>query len=290
MIQSVNAGNPNYLASNANNKKCPKFAKSNLKVSFGDYEKQSPFQPVKDAIVTLTDGVLGLVGFNAALWYIQSFVNGNILSGKINQYFTKNIPSEDKANFIKLAEEMNKKVPNVRMITDAQNGQAFFDHAENLVVVGKDQHSALFHEFGHAIEENSTKIFKWLQRNRGHYTFLALALYTLLAQREKPYDVYEDDNKSFGKKIKNFFSRSDAIVPILAFSPELITEAKASLEGLKFLKGKVSDVAYKNISKSYLTCFSTYLFIPLSIILLDSIRNEANKIRQRKIMQREQNI
>ncbi|MDD3437443.1 MAG: hypothetical protein PHC64_09865 [Candidatus Gastranaerophilales bacterium] len=70
----------------------------------------------------------------------------------------------------------------------------------------------------------------------------------------------------------------------MAFSPELITEAKASLEGIKFLKKtNISKAALHNIKMSYLTCFATYLFIPVSIMLIDAVRNSANKARQRKI-------
>ncbi|MDD3436168.1 MAG: hypothetical protein PHC64_03340, partial [Candidatus Gastranaerophilales bacterium] len=187
MIKNVTQTNINHSAF-AGNKRC--FAnKEQAQLSFGDYydSSPSPLQSIKDGIATLTDDVVGFIGINAVLWYLQNFVNGKILSGKINKYFTSKIPDKEKllelANNMKTAKENG--ISHVNIKTIAQDGVAFFDHLKNVVVVGKNEHSALFHELGHAIQENNTRFFKWLQRGRGHYTFLALALYTLMAQRQK---------------------------------------------------------------------------------------------------------
>ena len=111
-------------------------------------------------------------------------------------------------------------------------------------------------------------------------TWLALGLYTLMAQRPK--NPYEDKSPGPIAKVKNFLTKNDYVIPLLAFSPELITEFKASQYGLKFLKSKVKDGAidkalFNKIKKSYITCFSTYLFIPVSIMLVDALRNSVNK-------------
>lgn len=281
MINSVNIQNiSNISANNADNKTHANYKYTNKKVSFG-YSDESHNHPLKDLLVTLTNDLVGFMGVNTALWLLQDFVNGKILVGKINEHFTKKIKNVE--NLRPMADEMLEKNRLTGAVNINQNipGQAFFTHLKNQVVVGKDKSSALFHEIGHAIEENNTKLFKWLQRGRGNYTILSLALYTLLSQRPKP----KDENQDIGSKL----SKSDILIPLLAFSPELITEAKASQLGLKFLKQKLKDGAiekslYKNIKKSYLTCFSTYLFIPISIILIDALRNSANNVRQRHAM------
>lgn len=272
MNPSNGTGNKKYSAPNQLHKNLP----------FG-YEEgyQSHFQPLKDWIVMITDDAVGIIGMNAALWGLQRFVNGKILVGKINKHFTKDIKDVRKLDY--LADEMLYKHGLLEKVEQfiGPNGQAFFDHSKNIIVTGKDQYSSLFHEIGHAMIENKTVLLKKLQRFRGHYSILSLALYALLSQRPKQ----NDDDQSFGSII----NKSDVVVSLLAFSPELITEAKASQEGLKFLKQKLSDgiiekSLYKNIKKSYITCFATYLFIPVSIILIDMLRNSANNARRKRIM------
>lgn len=282
MIRNVNFLNTNqYLGSQ--NKNCSN-SQSPSKVSFGYQQQYQSPHPIRDFILTMTDDVIGLAGFNTALWAIQKFVNNDILIGKINQHFTKNITNKEQlellARIMRRENHLDGKGGNpfVDIIKNAPLGRAYYSPEYNHVVVGKDKFSALFHELGHACEENNTKLLKLLQGGRGHYTELSLILYTLLAQRQK-----SNNNGSLNK--------SDAIIPLLAFSPELITEGAASLKGLNFLKtkigegaDKISKATYKNISRSYATCFMTYLFIPVSIILLDLLRNGANNARQRKMI------
>lgn len=286
MISSVNFCNTASnivpsLNSKNKNRNCSDTASSCKNVAFGDSEyPQSPFQGVKDTIANITNGFVGLIGVNAAIWALQDLVNGKLLVGKINKHFTSKI--NDEAQITKLASEMwhekglDKGEKEVHFYTGAPE-EAYYTHVgnerikPNSIVTGKNTCSSLFHELGHAVEENNTKFFKLLQRGRGNYTILALGLYTLMSQDKK--------NDDF----------SDAAIPLLAFSPELITEGKASMEGLKFLKEKIGKASplYKNIRSSYLTCFLTYLFVPLSIIIVDGIRNEASKAMQRRQLRKE---
>lgn len=292
MINSVNAYGVNNSYKSFDGQNTSRSNQSRANVAFGDNYQPSPFQGLKDLAVTLTNDFVGLAGVNAVLYAMQRFVNGKILIGKINKHFTKNITNEDNKKLVNLAVEMRKKadLDKIVAIEPGQPGQAYFTHEGNKVVVGEDQISSLFHEMGHAIEENKTTVLKKLQRGRGHYTELALGLYMLMSMRPKKNDYYQDENQGIGSKITNFLSHSDAVIPLLAFAPELITEAKASQYGLKFLKEKLGKDAalYKNIKKSYLTCFATYLFIPLSIMLVDAIRNSANKAIQRRRLEQSQ--
>lgn len=281
MINSVNAYGVNNTYNNLEVKNASKAnqTRANVQFGYGGYyqEPQSPLQGLKDLAVTLTNDAIGFLGINAVLLAVQKFVNGDILIGKINKHFTKDIDSKNIDKLDNLADEMLQKhglTDKVRRF-DGPNGEAFFNHEKNIVVVGKDKYSALFHEIGHAVEENKTTFFKTLQRGRGHYAEASLLLYALLGQNKS------DDNKL------------STIIPLVAFAPELITEAKASLEGLKFLKEKVKlqqleKSVFKKIRSSYLTCFATYLFIPVSIMLVDAIRNSANKAMQRRKAERSQ--
>lgn len=296
MINSVNSYGVNNSYKNFDGQNTSKYNQTRANVAFGDSYQSDPLQGLKDMAVTLTNDMVGLFGVNVALGAIQKFVNGNILIGKINKHFTKNITDTDQLD--KLAGEMVKEheLQDKLHFKLGGPGEAYYTHVgngqvlPNSVVVGKDSFSSLFHEIGHAVEENKTTFLKQLQHGRGHYTEVALGLYMLMSMMPKKNDYYQDENQGIGSKIAHFLSHNDAVIPLLAFSPELITEAKASLYGLKFLKGKLGKDAplYKNISKSYLTCFATYLFIPVSIMLVDAIRNSANKVIQRHQAERSQ--
>lgn len=278
MINGINYYSVNNNYSKAMGTNSDKAENKRAKISFGYGEdSQSPFQKLKDLAVILTNDAVGFIGVNAVLWGIQKFVNNDILIGKINKHFTKDIDAKNIDKLDTLADEMLDK----KGLTDkverfiGPNGEAYFDHKQKIIVVGKDKYSALFHEIGHAVEENKTTLFKNLQRGRGHYAEASLLLYALLGQ-----------NKSNDSKLST-------VVPLLAFAPELITEAKASLEGLKFLKEKVKlqqleKSVFKKIRNSYLTCFATYLFIPVSIMLVDAIKHSADNAIQRRKMERQQ--
>lgn len=297
MINSVNF-NSYIPVRNQDSKGDKKPDLSRNKVSFGDYyyyQDESVLDKVRNGFLAITSSALGLVGFNAALWFIQEKVNNGLLIGKINKHYTDKIKDD---NLLKnMAGEMLEKhgLANTVSASLGTDGEAYYTAIGNKIVIGKDKASALFHEIGHAVIENNTKILKKLQNFRGNYTFLALALYALMPQhRTQNYDMYGRRKKEgLFEKIKNLITNPTVIVPLAAFSPELITEAKASKIGLKFLKEKVKSGAiekslYKNIKKSYLACFSTYLFIPVSIIIMDALQNSVDKYRQRRRIRQEQ--
>lgn len=262
-------------------------------------EQQGILGSIKDTFVELTSDVVGAVGFNVALAWLQETVSGKLLVGKINKHFTDKITPEEQGKLKGLAEEMleqhglDKGAKRVDIEYNGPKGEAFYTHTgnrakninPNSIVVGKNQHSSLFHEIGHAVEENNTRGFKWLQRGRGRYAYISMLLYAMLAGRSQQ----QDGSYSIGSSL----TKTDVAVPLLAFAPELITEAKASLTGLKFLKekknlGQISESLYKNTKRSYLACFGTYLFVPLSIIIMDALRSGANKIKE-KHAHRQQN-
>lgn len=285
MINSVSYNTNCASTRNAQNKGVmPDLSRKNLSFGYGEQDN-SLFDNVKYGFASLTSSLLGIVGFNAALIAIQDIVNGKILIGKINEHYTKKINDNEKLT--SLADEM-LKTPGLETVHRefGGTGEAFYTSTgipkrkilPNTVVIGADKGSALFHEIGHAIIENKTTFLKFLQDHRGRYMYIALALYALMSQNKKQsYNPYEEQDQSFGSKVKNFLSRSTLLVPLLAFSPELITEAMASKYGLKFLKGKVEKPLYNNIKNSYRACFGTYLFIPISIILMEVLQNSLEK-------------
>lgn len=313
MINSVNLDGSSFQASGLESQKSAvipqvgqkhRRVKNSVKeVPFGSKDRDSAGigATIQSGILSLTDDLLGLFGFNAALWYIQSFVNGKLLIGKINKHYTKDINNTGQLE--DLANQMKEKrgLQNVNIFTNAPNGEAFYTHMEhehlpaNSVVIGKDSYSSLFHELGHAQIENKTTFLRLLQRGRGNYAIIALALYALMNQN-RTVNPNEEEHKGVLSKIFHSIISPTVIVPLAAFSPELITEAMASKYGLQFLAEKVKDKTIEKallskIKKSYITCFSTYLFIPVSIILMDAlvngVRREEQKLKLRR-MQRMQ--
>lgn len=292
MIGSVNLNNfQPYKTAESNGYSKPIQPKLNTPAFGYREEQQGILGSVKDTFVELTNDVVGAVGFNVALAWLQNMVSGKLLVGKINKHFTDKITPEEQSKLQGLAEEMleqhglsssDKKVH----LRDGGDDEAFYTHMKNperrieanSIVTGKNTKSSLFHEIGHAVEENNTKCFKWLQRGRGRYAYLSMLLYAMLSGRSQQ----QDGSYSIGSSL----SKADVAIPLLAFAPELITEAKASMTGLKFLKeklkaGAITESLYKNTKRSYLACFGTYLFVPLSIIIMDALRSGANKVREK---------
>lgn len=290
MIGSVNLYNVNQPIKKAENNGYSRPIQPQQAVSFGYRgESQGIFSSIKDSFLMLTGDALGLVGFNVGLAWLQNLVSGKLLVGKINKHFTDNITPEEQAKLPSLAKEMLEQhglKDKVEINYKGGKGEAFYTHTgdperkirANSILVGKDTHSSLFHEIGHAVEENNTTIFKKLQRGRGRYAYISMLLYAMLSGRKQQ----NDGSYSIGSAL----SKADVAIPLIAFAPELITEAKASLTGLKFLKekkiaGKISESLYKNTRHSYLACFGTYLFVPLSIIIMDALSSGANRARER---------
>ncbi len=171
-----------------------------------------------------------------------------------------------------------------------KNGQdAYFTHVNNYIKVTKDTLISLPHEIGHAVEENSTKFLKKLQRSRGKYAALALILYGL--GREKPANT--KGGQTLWGKFQNFLYKYNLLVPLIAFSPELITEFAASKIGIDYIKEHIKNLKTdtvknaKSIAKSknilkvakkhYAVAFCTYLSLPLFAILDNYIFKKATK-------------
>lgn len=196
----------------------------------------------------------------------------------------------------KIKESKNSAFKNIH-VEIAKSGQdAYFDHINNRIRVTMDTLISLPHEIGHAVQEHSTKIFRTLQRNRGNYTILALLLYGI--GRSKP--TNKKGEKTTFSKIQNLLYKYNVIVPLLAFSPELITEFKASQIGIDYLKNYTKEVEtqlkkkptnkslmqkaansksiLKAAKKHYAIAFCTYLSLPVFTMLDNFIIDKSGKI------------
>ena len=158
------------------------------------------------------------------------------------------------------------------LIIENNGNNAYFDHINKQIRVSKNTLLSLPHEIGHAVEENSTTFFKALQRFRGNYTMLALILYGLGRSKS----TNKKGKETFIGKIQNTLYKYNLLVPLIAFSPELITEFKASKIGLDYLKQiKAPKNIIKAARKHYAIAFCTYLALPAFAVLDNLIIKKA---------------
>ena len=162
----------------------------------------------------------------------------------------------------------------LELVIENAGQNAHFDPVNKQIRVSKNTLLSLPHEIGHAVEEHSTTFFKYLQRFRGNYTLLALLLYGLGRNKSNQ----KSGKETFLGKVQNTLHKYNLLIPLLAFSPELITEYKASKIGIDYLK---EIKAPKNIlnaaRKHYAIAFCTYLALPLFAVLDNLIIKKAFK-------------
>jgi len=195
----------------------------------------------------------------------------------------------------KIKESKSPEFKNIKVDIASAGQDAYFNHATNQIKVTKNTLISLPHEIGHAVQEHSTKFFKALQRNRGNYTTLALLLYGL--GRSKP--INKKGEETISTKLQNLLYKYNVLVPLIAFSPELITEYKASKIGIDYLKKHVNSVEeklkhaasnkqlstqltnaksiLKAAKKHYAIAFCTYLALPVFAMLDNFIFKQFSK-------------
>ena len=162
----------------------------------------------------------------------------------------------------------------LNLIIENTGNNAYFDHVNKQIRVSKNTLLSLPHEIGHAVEEHSTTFFKALQRFRGNYTMLALILYGLGRNKS----TNKKGKETFIGKIQNTLYKYNLLVPLIAFSPELITEFKASKIGIDYLKQiKAPKNIIKAAKKHYAIAFCTYLALPAFAVLDNLIIKKAFK-------------
>lgn len=273
---------------------------SGMKPAFGVYvvmpEDRDFFDTDEGKATKNTGYVLGL-GF-----VIRSALQK--WSGKLFSNYFANHPNVNKALVVDIANNMkadktkkinNVGIKNLRIFIESAGQNAYFDPCNNVIRVTKDTLISLPHEIGHAVEEHGSKVFKFLQRNRGNATILALVLYGL--GRSKP--TNKKGEQTPVRKIQNTLYKFNALVPLIAFSPELITEFKASKIGVDYIKKYTKNVEtqlkqnsankaliqkltdakaiLKAAKKHYAIAFCTYLALPVFAMMDNFIFKQAMK-------------
>ena len=139
---------------------------------------------------------------------------------------------------------------------------AAFEPKYNRVYIGENGlYSSVFHELGHAMNYNNSKILKFMQKARimTPYGVPVLGLGLLAASlfhKEKPESVQQP--KSSWEKTKDFVKNNAGKLTFVTFIPMLAEEAIASIKGIKLAKNYLKPEQILGLKKNYLSAFKSY--------------------------------
>ena len=112
----------------------------------------------------------------------------------------------------------------------------------NKIIIPEDAlQASVFHEMGHALNANSSKILKTFQKTRvaSAVVPLAVLLISLLNKRKTTDETKETDSPI--QKGADFVKRNAGKLTFLSFAPMLFEEGLASLRGQGIAKKFVQD-------------------------------------------------
>lgn len=150
-------------------------------------------------------------------------------------------------------------VGNNFMMTQIRHGyNAGFNPATNGVCINFEKMgTSVFHEIGHAINFNSSKFWRGMQKARLPFMLIAMTLPTIALFKRK---------KAEGEEPKNIFDKATTFIKenvgkltTLAFVPIVAEELKASARGNKLAKGLLKPDLYKRVVKSNRLGAATYI-------------------------------
>lgn len=137
----------------------------------------------------------------------------------------------------------------------------YLPNANKIITPDKSLQTSVFHEMGHALNNNGGAILKWLQKCRSIATMAPGIILTLALLNKRKTTDEKSDNK-----IQNFFDgikKNAGKLTALAMFPMVAEEGIASLRGGKiaknlFKEGKLSKTILNKVRLTNLCGFSTY--------------------------------
>ena len=130
----------------------------------------------------------------------------------------------------------------------------------NSVVLSKDYlHSAGFHELGHAMNWNLSKIGRFLQKCRpiSICAPMVLGLYGAFSKKSKP--KTENGELTTGQKTNNFLRDNAGKLTFIAALPMLTEEGMATAKGHKYAKKLLNPKLAKKCLKVNMIAYTAYL-------------------------------
>ncbi len=138
-------------------------------------------------------------------------------------------------------------------------GNAFYASAsKNIVLPQNGLNLAAFHEAGHAMNANLSKIGAILQKARGA-SILALPILAIGLFKNKKEEG--EQPKNFIDKSTDFIKKNAGKLTFASFLPTVIEEGLASIKGHKLASKLLSPDLVKKVDKSNLLGFATYAIL-----------------------------
>lgn len=163
---------------------------------------------------------------------------------------------------------------------------AYVPNFKEIIISDKKLYSNVFHEMGHALNHNSSKIGAILQKARKlapmGVPVVGIALFAAgLLHTNKP----EQDGvkKSGWEKTKDFVKNNSGKLAFLTMAPTMVEEVMASVKGLKIAKNYLNPSQLSALKGNFAKAFSTYALVGVGIPLLMGLGNIiAEKIQNKK--------
>lgn len=168
---------------------------------------------------------------------------------------------EANIGFLKFLPKPLKRLVQKQSIDELSRGvNACYVQTANKIVVPKDNNLILshFHEIGHAMNANLSKVGKVLQKSR---SASALSLPILLIALFKTKKAEGEQPKNKLDKATTFIKNNAGKLTFMTFVPVLLEEGLASLKGNKLAKELLNPELAKKVAKSNALGFASYFVI-----------------------------
>ena len=159
-----------------------------------------------------------------------------------------------------LPEKYKQKICKECAMEIANGNNACYIFPIKKILISDKLAPASFHELGHAMNANMSKIGKILQKSRNLSFFaIPIALIALTKNKkqngEKPRGAWD--------KFTTFVKNNAGKLTFAAFLPVVIEEGMASIKGQKFAKQLLTPELYKKVVKTNIFGFSSYLALTI---------------------------
>ena len=163
--------------------------------------------------------------------------------------------------FKKIIDRVSSVIP---LFQVKSGSNAFYKlHGNAIVVPNKKLTPSAFHEMGHALNANYSKVGKFLQKNRK----LAMSVAGLvglvgLCTKKKADD--ETPNKGIGK-VTHFIKKNAGVLSFASMMPVVMEEAMATMKGNKIASQMLDKKLLNKVKLTNAIGLSTYLLGALSV-------------------------
>lgn len=167
----------------------------------------------------------------------------------------------------------SKLAKQIKSIVAGEN--AGFSQAEKIIMINTEKIGlAGFHEIGHAMNNQSSKILRGIQAIKGHSKVLSLAIPIAALFIDKT----NNESQNRLNKAGNFIKDNVGKLTALSLLPIVVEETIATVKGQKLAKKALPKAVLKNATKFHMTSIATYA---LSAITCGFAAHIANQIRDK---------